>query len=469
MITRSLSVLSLTGVFVVAASLNAAAPPEAQARNWAQWRGPMANGIVPQGDPPLEWSEDRNVRWKVPIPGQGHATPIIWENRIFILTAVSEPASVAALLEPEAGGARILAGQAGPPGAGPGEGGPGPRRRGGFGGNQKPTQPYGFTVICLDRGTGKTLWQKVARQEVPHLAVQESNTYSSGSPVTDGERLYVWFGSFGLYCYDLDGGLLWQKDLGKVDVTFGEGSSPALADGILVVVQDNNAQSFIQAYEAKSGKELWRQNRDERSGWTTPYVLTHGGRKQVIVNGSNAVRSYDLKTGEVIWQCSGLGSNPVPMIVTDDAAVYAFSGHRNPTGMAIKLGATGDLTGTANVLWKVTDITPYVPSPLLHKGLLYLLKRNSQMLSCLDAATGKPHYAEERIEAITGFYASPIAVKDRLYFAGQNGVTVVLEPGRQLKVLATNKLDDGFDASPAVVGKELFLRGRKNLYCLAAD
>jgi len=435
------------------------ADPETYQRNWPQWRGPAANGVVLHGDPPLDWSEAKNVKWKVALPGQGHATPIVWEKQIFILTAIPQPAATAG------NGTRILAGQ-----TAPAPGGEPRRRGGGFGpGRDRPTSPYAFTVLCLDRETGQIRWRKVARQEVPHQGVQESNTYSSGSPVTDGERLYVSFGSYGLFCYDLAGNLVWEKDLGKVDVTFGEGSSPALAHGVLVVVQDNNRASFVHAFEAGSGRELWKQRRDEGSGWTTPFVLEHAGRQQVIVNGSAAVRSYDLRSGELLWQCSGLGSNPVPMVVADDVAVYAMSGHRNPTGLAIKLGGAGDLSGTEHVLWKITDITPYVPSPLLYGGLLYFPKRTSQMVSCLDAATGKPHYAEERLEAIAGMYASPIAAKNRIYLAGQNGATVVIQHGTSLKILATNRLDDGFDASPAVAGDELFLRGRRNLYCLAAN
>jgi outer membrane protein assembly factor BamB len=324
-------------------------------------------------------------------------------------------------------------------------------------------------VICYDRATGQKLWERVARKERPHQGVQQSNSFSSGSPVTDGERIYASFGSSGLYCYDFAGNLIWQKDLGKVDVMFGEGSSPALVGDTLLVVQDNNAASFLYAFDKKTGRELWKQPRNERSGWTTPFVLEHDGRTEVIVSGSNAVRSYDPATGNVWWQCSGLGSNPVPMAVADDQAVYTMSGHREPAGLAIALGRSGDLTGTDAVRWRINRGTAYVPSPLLYDGLLYFCQRTSGILTCLDAKTGEVLIDQHRLEGLTDVYASPIGVNDRIYLAGQHGSTLVLEKSKEVKILANNQLEDGFDASPAVVGDELFLRGRKTLYCIAQE
>jgi outer membrane protein assembly factor BamB len=425
---------------------------EAYERNWPQWRGPAGNGLVLEGNPPLEWSETQNVKWKVPIPGRGHATPIIWENKIVVLTAV-----------PSDSGAAVPAASPERPTAPPARGGPGGRR----GGGDAPTTDYAFTLLCFDRATGEKLWERVARTERPQPGLQPSNSYSSGSPVTDGERIYASFGSSGLYCYDFAGNLIWEKDLGKVDVTFGEGSSPTLVGDTLLVVQDNNNASFLYALDKKTGRELWKQPRDEGSGWTTPFVLEHGGRTEVIISGSNAVRSYDPKTGNVWWQCGGLGANPVAMVVADDEAVYTMSGHRNAAGMAIELGRSGDLTGTDAVRWRIDRGTAYVPSPLLYDGLLIFCQRTSGILTCLDARTGAVHYEQHRVEGLADVYASPIGVNDRIYFAGQNGTTVVLEKSKEVKVLARNQLDDGFDASPAVVGNELFLRGRANLYCVA--
>ena len=403
--------------------ISSAARSAAYDRNWPQWRGPSGDGLVLHGNPPLTWAENKNVKWKVPIPGLGHSTPIIWENQVFILSAV-----------PVEGDAKRLA----------------------------------FTTLALDRETGKTLWSKVARTDMPHQEIQRSNSHASGSPVTDGEVLVASFGSFGVYCYDLSGALLWEKDLGKVDVTWGEGSSPAIAGGVVLVLQDNNQASFIHAFDRKTGKELWKKSREERSSWTTPYILERDGKTQVIVNGATAVRSYDPTTGAVLWQCGGLGVNVIPMVVTGQEFVYAMSGQRtSPMGMAIKLGGSGDLTGTDAVRWKVTRGTPYVSSPLLYGGNLYFFQHINALLTCLDAATGQAHYSQERLDGMTSVYASPIGVNDRIYIPGREGTTLVIDKSETLRILASNTLDDAFDASPAVAGSQLFLRGRANVYCIS--
>jgi outer membrane protein assembly factor BamB len=423
-IHASLSLLAgvLTSLLVGSAW---AANPEQYERNWPHWRGPAANGLVLHGNPPLRWAEGKNVKWKVALPGLGHATPVIWEDRIFILTAVPAPS----------GGKRLA-----------------------------------FTVLCLDRQTGKTLWTRVAREDTPHQDIQPTNSHSSGSPVTDGEHLIVSFGSYGLYCYDLEGKLIWEKDLGKVKVTWGEGSSPALAGNVVIVIQDNEGTSYLHAFDKHTGKELWKKPRDEKSSWTTPFVLTRDGKTQVIVNGSTAVRSYDPQTGDVLWQCSGLGVNVTPMVVVDQQAVYAMSGQRStPRAMAVQLGGSGDLTNTGAVRWKLDRGTPYVASPLLYDGLLYFFQHVTPLLTCVDAATGKPHYAQERLPGLGTVYASPIGVNNRVYITGLDGTTLVLAKARELKILASNKLEDAFAASPVVVGNELFLRGRNSLYCIAEN
>jgi outer membrane protein assembly factor BamB len=456
------SVNLFCGLFALSTGLATAfaANSDSYNRNWPQWRGPAGNGLVSQGNPPLEWSEEKNVKWKVKIPGRGHATPVIWEDKIFILTAIPSRKPAQAALQPNLA-AQVQNPQEPRGGRRGGRGGRG-------GGEGRPTEEYAFTTICLDRRSGRPLWEKVSRKEVPNQGIQPSNSYSSGSPVTDGDHVYVSFGSHGLYCYDLNGNLVWEKDLGKVNVRFGEGSSPALFGNVVIVLQDNNGDSFVYALDKKTGKEVWKQKREEGAGWTTPFILNHDGKNQVVINGSNAVRSYDPETGDLLWQCAGLGSNPVPTVVADRNTVYAMSGHNSPAALAIALGRSGDLTGTDAVRWKTNRGTPYVPSPLLYDGLLFFCQRTSAIVTCLDAVTGKPHFEEQRLEGISGQYASPIGVNNRIYLAGQNGTTLVLEKSKELKILASNKLDDGFDASPAVVGDELFLRGRNNLYCLSA-
>jgi outer membrane protein assembly factor BamB len=325
--------------------------------------------------------------------------------------------------------------------------------------------------MCLDRDSGKTRWQKVAREEVPHEGYRPADgSYAASSALTDGEHVYAFFGSRGLFCYDLKGNLVWEKDLGK-QVTrfgFGEGTTPALHGNTIVVMWDHEGDDFIVALDKRTGSELWRQPRSEPTGWSTPLIVEHNGKAQVVTCGTNRVRSYDLATGQQIWETEGLTPNSIPSAVTTGGVVYATSGYQGSKLLAIRLGGMGDLTGTGSVLWRVTRDTPYVPSPLLSGNRLYFFKSNNAILTCLDIHTGKPHYSAERIEGLgSGVYASPVAAGGHVYLVGRNGNSVVIKDSDKLEVVATNVLNDPIDASPAVVGKQLFLRSRQNLYCIA--
>ena len=446
---------------------------------WPQWRGPQATGVAPASNPPVTWSETENVKWKVKIPGEGHATPVIWGDKVFVLSAVPTGKKI----EPPAAEPRAQAGN-GPqtffgqaqPGPGEGErrrggpGGPGGRRGGrGFGGGAKPTEILQFTVMCLDRKTGKVLWQQVAREEVPHEGRHQTGSFSSPSAVTDGEHVLAHFGSRGLYCYDMDGKLQWSQDLGDMQIVmgFGEGSSPALYKNTIILNWDAENGSFVVALDKKTGKTLWKEPRDERTTWATPLIVEHEGKAQAIIPASGKIRSYDVATGKMIWECGGLTPNVIPTPVAANGVVYCTSGFRGNALLAIKLGKTGDLTDTDAILWRHGKATPYVPSPMLYGDRLYFFSNNNAVLSCFDAKSGKPLFSEERIEGLGGVYASPVGAGSRVYLAGREGAIVVIKDSDKLEVLATNKLDDKFDASPAVVGNELFLRGHGNLYCLA--
>ncbi len=431
-------------------------------RNWPQWRGPLANGLAPEADPPLEWSDSKNVKWKVKIPGEGDATPVIWGNRIFILTAVATGQKTEA---------KPAATPAPPPAEPPPDGERRRRGPGGFGRSEKPTEKYQFVVLCLDRATGKTLWQKVAREEVPHEGRQPNNTFASASPITDGRFIYAFFGSRGLHCYDLDGNLKWSKEFGQMQTrnSFGEGGSPALHGDTLVINWDDERDNdFFVALDKRTGNQLWKNTRDEDTTWSTPLIVEHGGKAQVIVNATRKVRSYDLATGKELWSCAGQTANAIPSPVADTDTVYVTSGFRGSALFAIALGRTGDLTGTDAIRWNYDRDTPYVPSPLLVDDLLYVGKVNSGILSCFDKKTGKPHFAAERLEGIREIYASPVAAKDRVYVLGRDGTCLVLKKAPKLEILATNKLEDHTDASIAMVDKELFIRGRESLYCIAS-
>jgi outer membrane protein assembly factor BamB len=402
---------------------------------WPQWRGPLANGVAPHADPPLTWSETNNIKWKLAIPGEGDATPIVWGNRVFVLSAIPSAA------EP-AGGAN------------------GPAIN----------KTFRFTVICVDRASGKILWQKVARETAPHEGRQENNTFASASPVTDGKLLWAFFGSRGLHCYDLDGNLKWEKDFGlmKTKMGFGEGASPAVSGDTLVINWDHEGDDFIAAFDKTTGKELWRQPRDEATGWSTPLIVEFNGQKQVVVNATGKVRSYDLSTGKELWSCGGQTMNAIPSPVTQGDVVFVTSGFRGNALQAIRLGRTGDLTGTDAIAWSRNKSTPYVPSPLLTGDFLYLISGTDAMLSCFETKTGEPLFERERLEGLRGVYASPVSAGDRVYVLGREGACVVLKKGLKPEVLTVNKLaDTRSDASIALVEKDLLLRTGHNLYCIS--
>ena len=441
---------------------------------WPAWRGPLGNGVSPTADPPVEWSEEKNVKWKAAIPGRGTSTPVVWNDQVFILTAIPVAGNAAAATPPAA--AARPPGPGGPDGApGPGrrgQGGPGgPGGRGGGGMSEGPGAKQQFVVISHDRATGAERWRTVVREQLPHEGHHRDHGFASASPVTDGELLIAHFGSFGTYGLDLTGRKLWEVDLGDMSTrnSFGEGSSPALDGDTVVILWDHEGEDFIVALDRKTGKELWRQSRDEPTGWSTPLIVTHGGKKQVVVNGTNKVRAYDLATGALLWEAGGQTVNAIPTPVSAGDVVYVTSGFRGNAIQAIRLGGSGNLTGGDRILWSHDRHTPYVPSPLLYDGLIYLFSGNNAMLSILDAKDGARAVEAERLDGLTGVYASPVGAKGRVYLAGRDGGTVVLKRGPKVEVLASNRLDDGFDASPAAVGGELFLRGRQSLYCLAEN
>ena len=453
----------------------AAADTGAANANWPQWRGPLASGLAPLADPPTTWAEDKNVRWKVKLPGQGTSTPIVWGDAIFIQTAV--PAAATAAGEKAV---TVHAQPAPPPGEGR-PGGPGGRRGRGSGGPGgggmrvvEPTGPYKFTLLCLDRNSGKTRWEKVAREEKPHEGHHRDHGFASSSPITDGKLVFAYFGSRGLHCYDTAGNHKWSKDLGQMSTrnSFGEGSSPALHGDTIVVNWDHEGDDFIVAFDKNTGDERWRQPRDESQSWSTPLIVDHDGGAQVITSATRRVRSYDLKTGKQIWEAPGLTPNTIPSPVAGNGVVYAAAGFNGNVLHAIRLGKTGDLTDTDAMLWTTKRGTPYVSSPLLYGDRLYMFSSNNALLSCLDAKTGKPIVETERIDDLEGVYASPVGAAGRVYLVGRNGTTVVikhLDKTDKVEVLATNVLSERIDASPALAGKDLFLRGREHLYCIAGE
>jgi outer membrane protein assembly factor BamB len=325
--------------------------------------------------------------------------------------------------------------------------------------------------MALDRTTGRTVWERTAREEAPHEGTHNQfGTYASSSAVTDGEVLVASFESRGIYAYDLAGKKLWEVDLGDKQMRneFGEGSTPAIHADRVVLVWDHQGESFIVALDKRTGKELWRTKRDEIDSWATPLVVDANGRAQVVTSGMRQVRSYDLETGALVWETGGLTMNPIPSPVFGDGIVYLMSGFRGNSLKAVRVAdAKGDITGTPALVWTFDRDTPYVPSPLLYDGVLYFLKGNTGVLSAFDAATGKPHYQLQRIEGVPNVFSSPVGADGKVIVLGQDGTAAVLEHGPTYKVLATNTLNDKFDASPALADGEIYLRGYKYLYCVA--
>ena len=407
-------------------------------RYWPQWRGPQGTGVSRTANPPVEWSDTRNIRWKVEIPGRGSGTPVIWGDRVYVTSAVPVGVDGAAQHAPRGALARVA---------------------------------HKYVVLALDRNTGKTVWERVAREEAPHEAAHaENGTWASPSAIVDGQHVIASFESHGYYAYDLNGNPVWQIDLGdkRMRSQFGEGSTPALHGNTLVIVWDHPGESMVVALDKRTGKELWRKARTEIDTWATPLIATVNGKPQAIVPAMNKITSYDLATGDVVWESAGLTMNPIPSPVTDGSLAYLMSGFRGNRLKAIHLAdAKGDITNTPAIAWTLDRDTPYVPSPLLYDGILYFLKTNNGLLSALDAKTGQPYYQAVRLDAVPNVFSSPVGAGGRIYIAGREGSTVVLKHGPKLEVMAVNELGDGFDASPALVDGEIYLRGYRYLYCIA--
>ncbi len=425
--------------------------------NWARFRGPDGNGVAATATPPLKWSADSsNLKWKVEVPGKGSSSPIVWGDQIFVMTAVDTGKA--------ADGSAITKPAAQPAEQGRSRGGS--RGRGGRGRGAAPKSVQEFWVLCINRTDGKTVWKKKVNEGVPHEGTHSTNTFCSGSPVTNGTHVYASFGSFGIYCLDMMGNLVWERDLGKMTTrnSFGEGASPGLFEDSLVVTWDHEGQSFLEVMNAKTGEKQWRKNRDEKTGWATPRMVRYKDRVQVITNGPK-VRSYDLADGSVIWECGGQTGNPIPTPMLIDDMVICMTGWRSSACYAIPLGSKGDITGTDQIVWNSKDIGPYVPTGVLYKGTVYGTKASQPTLTALDAKTGETKIATTRLDGIRSLYSSMVAANDHVYITGREGKTLVLKHGNELNVVATNDVGEPVDATPALVGKQILIRGAKHLFC----
>lgn len=412
--------------------------------DWASWRGPTGTGLARFEKPPTQWSETQNIKWKVAVPGLGLSTPIVWRDRIYLTTAVAtKRAGTADVDEPEH---RLAL--------------------------PRPKIYYKFDVLALDRATGKTVWRKNVAEAVPHEGGHRTNSHASISPITDGSFLYCNFGSRGLFCLDLDGELRWKKNLGRMRTRrqYGEASSPALWGKSLIINWDHEGDSFLVVLDKRNGEEIWRKARDEITSWSTPIVVRVDGRPQIIVSATGASRGYDLETGDIVWHVSGMTVNCIPTPIYRDGLVYLMSGYRGRALQAVLLaGAKGDLAESEHLRWSYGQRVSYVPSALLYDDHFYFVRGNTGVLNCLDAITGTAHFEGRKLAGIRSVYASPVGANGHVYITSRDGVTRVLKHGKPFADVATNVLDDKVDASLAIAGNEIYLRGRKHMYCIAHD
>lgn len=416
--------------------------------NWPQWRGPQGAGISNEKNLPDQWSADKNIRWKTPLPGRGHSSPVVWENKIF-LTADLEGDVVP-------GAKAVQHVRKGEVWVHPDS----------VSGNRKHT----LKMLCLDRDSGKILWEQVAYEGTVLDDRHRKNTYASGTPVTDGKFVYAFFEAEGLYCYDFAGKLIWKTNVGKISkVGMGPGTSPVLYENLIILQCDledgGPALSFISAVDKRTGKEVWRVKRDHRKTHATPLIVRNGTHAELIANGWETVVAYDPATGKELWHCDGVRGWGIPSPVANSEMVFVSAGYPGKRAMGIKLGATGDLTGTPNLVWSYDKGTAYVTSPILYGEYLYLVS-DKGILTCIDAKTGTIKYEGGRVPIPASFSASAVAFDGKLFLTSEDGDTFVIKAGPKHEVLGTNSLNEPVLASPAIAAGKIFIRGEKNLYCI---
>lgn len=422
--------------------------------NWPQFRGYRASGIASDQDLPLTWDVKRgtHVLWKTPIPGLGHSSPVVWEDRVFVTTAVGEGRE-----------AYLKVGRYG----------------------ESPDNPEDFIhhyrLYCLGTKTGRIIWEQTVYSGKPKVARHVKSSHANSSPATDGKHVLAFFGTEGLYCYDLEGKLLWKRDLGYLDsgafdvpeIQWGFGSSPIIHKDRVVVLCDVNNQSFIAALDLSTGEDVWRTLRDENPTWGTPTIYEAGDRTHIIVNGYKHIGSYDFETGKEIWWMRGGGDIPVPTPVVSHGLVFITNSHgRMRPIYAVRLDAQGNISlkddeaSNDSIPWFYPRRGAYQPTPIVYGDYLYVCD-NSGVLTCYEAATGKEMYRETIGGDLSSYSASPVAADGRLYFTDEYGNIHIIKAGPEYEHLAVNRMDEICMASPAISGRTLFIRARNHLYAVS--
>ena len=440
-------------LFVCVSLIGVSSQDKEEQANWPSFRGPFARGISEGIDTPVSWNLENgdNIQWKTPIPGLAHSSPIIWGDRLFITTAINEKKD--------------------------------PELKTGLYGNITPVEDdsvHVWKVYCLDKNTGKILWEKTAHKGIPKVKRHPMATHANSTAATDGDYVVAFFGSEGLYCYDLDGNLIWTKDFGILESSFfsvptaqwGFGSSPIIHNGVVVVQCDALNTAFLAALDIKTGKELWRTPREDYPTWSTPSVHVGKGSTQIIVNGFKHIGGYDFSTGKELWKITGGGDIPIPTPVVVGDLVYINSAHGRLSPIyAVKLDAQGDIslndeaTSNDKIIWSVRRGGAYMQTPLIYGEYLYNLNWNGS-LSCFHAKTGEQVYREQ-LGKMEAFAASGVATNGKMYFASQNGNVYVVKAGREFELLATNSMNDEILATPAISEGRLFIRTHHFLVAVA--
>ena len=466
---QSLGLTSLGQTIVLILALAIGSPTLAQhsepADNWGNFRGPNFNGVSSTATPPTEWSADKNVGWKVEIPGAGSSSPVVWGDKVFVTTAVNQQPDVkkpARLTRQEIynkfdtdGDGRLSDAER-------------PAAQQFMRDRAKATLTnHQFIVLCFNRKTGEKVWEKVANEREPVDGHHADGNYAAASPVTDGKQLFVNFGSMGLFCYDLDGEEIWKRtDLGEMQTRggFGEGSSITLTDELVILPWDHEGQSKIEALNRTTGETVWKTDREEPSAWATPVIATVDGKSHVIHAGDNFSCGYDLKSGEEIWRSSGLSMRPVATpVVYKNLGIFSAS-RQGATLHAYYLDRTGDIS--SDPAWKITKHSTDCSSLLLSENRLFYVSGNKGMLSCSNAEDGSPLFATQRLSGIRGIYSSPVAADGKVFVTGRGGTTVVLKDAETFETIATNSVGEPVDATIALAGKQIFIRGKNHLFCI---
>ncbi len=423
----------------------------AEDNNWPQFRGPGALGVSGNANLPDKWSTTENVLWKQVVAGRGWSSPVVWGNQIFVTTVVTEGKAWVAKKGLYFGGERY----------------------------KPPAGRHHWKVVCLNLDTGKVVWEKTAHSGIPKGSIHIKNSYASETPITDGERVYAYFGNQGLYCYTMDGKQVWKKEWPAYKTRYGWGlaASPVLHKGRLYIVNDNEEKSFLVALDAKTGKEVWRVDRkSEKSNWSTPYIWENKLRTEIITPGTRKNRAYDLK-GKLLYEFGGNSSITIATPYAKFGLLYVTSGYvgdRKKPMFAIRPGAKGDISLESGedkneyVAWCQRRAGPYNPSTIIYGDLMYVLLDRG-LVACYEARTGKHVYGPERIVSRGGaFTSSPWAYNGKVFFLDENGVTYVLQAGRKFKLLSPNRLNAKEDmcmATPAMAGDKLIIRTDARVYC----